>query len=75
MAMSKKTLSIDFEDNAVIIDKSVKFNIGQIKQVVFDRENQIGKVIIEDSIEFIISLKSAYSLILILGTNSWVDLP
>ncbi|WP_141213397.1 hypothetical protein [Janthinobacterium sp. PC23-8] len=75
--MEEKIISLSYDEGTIALNGEVIIDVGVIKQIVFDRENQKGKIIIENGgqlCEFSISLKSAYALIVFLGTSSWVNL-
>ena len=73
----KNLLSVSFETNKITFDKEVSADFEDIGEITFDRINNVG--IIHVSINgpkevYEVSLKSAYALMIILGTGYWKDL-
>jgi hypothetical protein len=75
--MKHEIISISFGDDEITLNNEVTIEVGMIRQVVFDRENSLGKIVygdVNNTAEVLVNLKSAYTLIVFLGTTSWVNL-
>ena len=69
--------SVSFENETVTFDNGASIDFSDIKRILYNIEERTGKIHVEISgkkEEYIVSLKAAYALILILGTSPWVNL-
>jgi hypothetical protein len=70
-------LSVSFEKNAVTLDKGVSVDFSDIEKITCDLVKRTATIHIDikgKKLDYEISMKSAYALILIIGASPWVNL-